>query len=364
MTRHSIRVLTNIRRLNQSHAPETPLDLDYVGSLAQSAAPIEFVKKCLRADVVIIDAEIKNLMLASVLKLIWPFRRLRIVSLDLILRTPKTAIGRLRAFPKRLLLKNVDKFLLFFRNLDGCERYYGIGPDRAVYVPFKVNGWEQINARPRGSAEGDYVLCAGRTLRDINTFVEAMRRAGCPGMLLQQRRELLAAHGTAAWSGELPPNVEVVTDDSDRIEEYLDFISKARLIVIPRFKNDIAPSGISTYMVAMALNKCVILSEGPGAEDVLTDQAVIVPAEDVESLAEQIKRLWNDDKARADTAARGYDYAMSLGGYDRLISDVLRESLALFENSDVRARQGLAFTTRQSLPAAAPTGVRHTSDDV
>jgi glycosyltransferase involved in cell wall biosynthesis len=254
--------------------------------------------------------------------------------------------------------------VLYFKNLESYQRFYGIGPDRAVYVPFKVNAWERIVARPRREANGDYVLCAGRTLRDTATFVEAMRRIDCPGVLLQQKRELLDAHGTSAWSGVLPSNLKLIIDESDRFDDFLDFISKARLVVIPRFKNDIAPTGISTYLVAMALNKCVIISEGPGAEDVLTDQAVIVPPEDVESLAEQIKRLWNDDKLRADIAARGYNYAMSVGGYDRLLSDILRESLKLIKGSGADAAHALAFTTRQSLPAAAPNGVRHTHDDV
>jgi hypothetical protein len=77
----------------------------------------------------------------------------------------------------------------------------------------------------------------------------------------------------------------------------------------------------------MALNKCVIISEGPGAEDVLNDQAVIVPAENSNVLAEEIKRFWNDNDLRIAVASRGYKYAMSLGGYDRLLSDILRTGL-------------------------------------
>jgi glycosyltransferase involved in cell wall biosynthesis len=196
-----------------------------------------------------------------------------------------------------------------------------------VYVPFKVNGWEQIATRPRVGPNGAYVLCAGRTLRDIETFVEAMRRAGHPGVLLQQRRELLDAHGTSTWSGELPPNVELIIDDGDRLDDYLDFIAKARLVVIPRFKRDIAPTGISTYLVAMALNKCVVISDGPGASDVLDGQAAIVPPENVQALAEQISLLWDDAQLRGAIASRGHDYAITLGGEERLLSDILRASV-------------------------------------
>jgi len=318
-----IRIISNFRNLEQAADPEGHRGHEYI---CDRTTLSEFVRKCLRSDLVILNIDQERLMLACLLRLIVPLARFRLVSVDLILRTPKTLIGRLKAFFKRILFSRVDCFILYFKNVQGYRRYYGIGPDRVVYVPFKVNGWEQIVARPRGNSEGDYVLCAGRTLRDIDTFVKAIRRAGCPGILLQQRRELLDAHGTAAWSGELPPNLKLVVDDGDRLEDYLDFISKARLVVIPRFKHDIAPTGISTYLVAMALNKCVIISEGPGADDVLADQAVIVPAENAEQLAEHIRRLWDEDDLRATIAARGYEYAMSLGGYERLLADILRIS--------------------------------------
>ena len=322
-----IRITSNFNGPDQIKASEAPLVHEYLGNGQSTSA---FVRKCLRSDLVILNIDQRRLMLAALLRLIVPSARFRLVSVDLILRTPKTLIGRFKAFFKRIFFSRVDCFILYFKNVQGYRRYYGIGPDRAVYVPFKVNGWGQIVARPRGNSEGDYVLCAGRTLRDIDTFVEAMRRAGCPGMLLQQRRELLDAHGTSAWSGDLPPNLKLVIDDSDRLEDFIDFIAKARLVVIPRFKHDIAASGISTYLVAMALNKCVIISEGPGADDVLEEQAIMVPPEHPEKLAEEIKNLWDDEERRARVASRGYEYAMSRGGYERLLSDILRVSTDCF----------------------------------
>lgn len=313
--------------MNGRFLPEAPLSFAHTGAPDSSDRRLEFIQQCLRADLLILETDIKRLLLACALKWILPMLRLKVVSVDLILRTPESLPGRIEAFCKRLLLKQVDVFMFFFKNLRGYESLYGIGADRAVYVPFKVNDWEKIKLRPRTAPDGDYVMCAGRTMRDVNTFVEAIRLSGCPGLLHQQKAEVMAKHGTPGLQGELPPNLKVVIDDSHQHDVFVDFISRARLVVIPRFRNDIGPAGIATYMVAMALNKCVIISEGPGADDVLTDQAVIVPAEDVDSLAKQIQRLWNDDNARADVAARGYDYARSLGGYDRLISDILTISL-------------------------------------
>jgi hypothetical protein len=72
-----------------------------------------------------------------------------------------------------------------------------------------------------------------------------MRRAGCPGMLHQQPKDMMAAHGTSAWDDDLPPNVKLVIDDSKSHEVFLDYVQQARLVVIPRFKDDIGPAGIA-----------------------------------------------------------------------------------------------------------------------
>lgn len=327
MRNKTIRVISNFKRMGAAtSAAGGPVTHEYVG---EDVGAAQFLRKCLDSDLVILNIDQKRLMLACLLRSVWPGARFGLVSVDLILRPPKTLKDRAKAFVKRVLFSRVDRFVLYFRELGGYERFYGIGPGRSAYVPFKVNGWDEIEARPPASADGSYVLCAGRTLRDVGTFVEALRRAGCPGVLLQQRRELLAEHGTSAWEGDLPPNVELMIDDSDRLEDYLDFIAKARLVVIPRFKGDIAPTGISTYLVAMALNKCVVISAGPGAEDVLTDQAVIVPPENPDMLAEQIARLWGDATLRAEVAARGRRYAEEAEGERRLLSDVLRVGVEL-----------------------------------
>ena len=284
MHKRAIHIVTNMQGLTQSVLPDTPLCFSYVGSRSTPDGAIRFINKCLRSDLVILDSDAKKLMIACVTRWVLPMARFRIVSVDLILRPPKSLGGRVKAFFKRLLLKQVHRFILYFKDLRGYEHFYSIGPERTVYVPFKVNAWEDLQQRPAPTADGDYVLCAGRTLRDIRTFVEAVRHVGCPGVLLQQDRKLLSQHGTESWSGELPSNVRLIVDRGNDSETFIKYISGARIVVIPRFQNDIAATGIGTYLLAMALNRCVIISEGPGASDVLRDQAVLVPPEDSASL--------------------------------------------------------------------------------
>lgn len=333
MRGRAIRIISNIKHLERAIPPAESLQHERI---AEGESALRFLLKCLRSDLVILNIDQRKLMLACLLRWLWPWSRFKLVSTDLILRPPRRWKDRCEARLKGLLFSRVDRFVLYFKNLQGYARFYGIKPERAAYIPFKVNGWEQIAARPPGLADGAYALCAGRTLRDTETFVEAARRAGCPSVLLQQRRELLAAHGTLEWGDGLPANVKLVVDNSDRLEDFLEFIGQAQIVVIPRFRDDIAPTGISTYLAAMALNKCVIISAGPGAEDVLTDgQAVIVPPENPARLAEQLKELWEDDTLRRAIAARGHAYARLLAGEQRLLADILRVSLDELERPKV-----------------------------
>ena len=174
---------------------------------------------------------------------------------------------------------------------------------------------------------GDYVLCAGRTLRDLETFVKAMASAGCPAVLLQQPGDIMRQHGTDHWRAGLPANVKLVVHDDEKLETFLSFIANAKIVVIPRYKRDIASTGISTYLMAMALQKCVVISRGPGVDDLLTDEAAVVAPEDARMLATTVLRLWNDDAEREQIAARGKLYADGLGDTSRLCGDILAQSL-------------------------------------
>lgn len=319
-----LRIVTNLAGLNQTLLPEKSLTFSYV---EDHDGARQFLSKCLRSDLLILNTDPSRLVLACALKCILP-SRFKIVSVDLIVRTPETFGGRIRNVILKLLFKRVHRFILYFKDLRGCERFYGIGAGRAIFVPFKVNALKEIQRRSAVPGGGEYVMCAGRTMRDIKTFVEAMRRVDCPGILHQQPADVMTAHGTAVWQDELPPNLELVIDDSYSHDVFLDFIAKARLVVIPRYRNDIGPAGIATYLVAMAMNKCVIISDGPGVGDVLNDEAVIVPPEDAAALARQIELLWNDNARRGEIAARGRKYAELAGGDDRLYGDILRASVA------------------------------------
>jgi glycosyltransferase involved in cell wall biosynthesis len=78
----------------------------------------------------------------------------------------------------------------------------------------------------------------------------------------------------------------------------------------------------------MYLGKCVIVSQGPGASDLLTDQAILVPPHDVAALREAIRTAWENEELRRRTAESGKRYASSLGGEEELLQRIFSQSVA------------------------------------
>jgi glycosyltransferase involved in cell wall biosynthesis len=71
----------------------------------------------------------------------------------------------------------------------------------------------------------------------------------------------------------------------------------------------------------------VVISNGPGVSDLLTDQAVLVPPEDSGALREAIAQVWGDEELRARLVESGRKYALSLGGEPELRARVLESAL-------------------------------------
>ena len=282
-----------------------------------------------QADVIIINIDQRRLLFIAALKWLLPFWRVRLVSVDILLRPVATGIkAKLIAAIKKLLLLKVDLFLLYFKNTNGYQREYGLPPERIAYVPFKVNSWEKLKSFPDRELDGDYVLCAGRTLRDIQTFLSAMEKCKLPGVLLLQDSETMSAHGTFTRGLSIPSNVKIEIHSDGLESTYLNWIAGARLVVVPRFQNDIASTGISTYLCAMALKRCVLISYGPGAEDVLVKgEAIFFQSGDIQSLSELMEKAWTQKDFRHNFIEAGFIYASTLGGEERLLKNILETSV-------------------------------------
>src|SRR5262249_13719243 len=132
-------------------------------------------------------------------------------------------------------------------------------------------------------------------------------------------------HGTRFSGEDLPENVEMVADDGTP-ESWNRWIARATAVVLPIEPGMMSPSGIGTYLVAMALGKPVVITDSPSTRGILDNgQALIVPPRDSEALRAAVRQLAENAGLRERVAAAGRAYACSLGGEERLARDVLRE---------------------------------------
>jgi len=287
----------------------------------------EFRDQLARADVILIECGDALMYRVAAYYAMRPWLPKFLVVADLVLRKPLSLATRASAVVKRGLFAQVDHFIHFFRDVAGYAEHFGITAERSSYVPFKVNTWGELP--PSLPYSEEYVFAAGLSLRDYHTFVRVVGELGVPAAMSEFAfRNFERPKGTAAIRREdLPPNLTLLPD-SGRHDDFLTALARAKVVVVPTLKLSMCASGISTYLDAMYLGKAVIVSEGPGASDVLTDQAVLVPPEDGAALRDAIRTVWDDDGLRRRLGASGQAYALSLGGKPAMVHRLIQESVA------------------------------------
>jgi glycosyltransferase involved in cell wall biosynthesis len=319
-----IRIITNMARL-----PGTPYEGASVEFTPHESRGMAGVLKTFfrsfRWDFIILDGSIRDALILVALKSLVPFHRARIVLLDILLSTPVGVKGRAKAWLVGRLLRRTHRIMLYYKNTEGLQKHYGIPADRFLYIPFKVNQREMISQIT--PADGGYVFCGGKTRRDFATLFEAVKDLDFPVKVVTTSNSDIARHGSYVDERTAPPNVEVVRLDGSP-EAFIGHMASARVVALP-ITPEICGAGISVYAQAMALRKCVVMSAGPGAEDVLrAGEAVIVPPSDPVALRQAIEKAFTDPSYRASFEQNGYAWAMSLGGEEQLYQTILSHLLA------------------------------------
>jgi glycosyltransferase involved in cell wall biosynthesis len=258
-----------------------------------------------------------------------------IVSVDLVLRAPRTSAQKAMLAVKKLCLRQVDLYIHYFRDYRRFAEVFGIPPDRHEFVPFKVNIRTDLPEQP----EGEYVLCFGRSLRDYDTFLEAMESVPYPGAIAKPDRGGLRAHHARFTRplDRLPTNVRTLDDDGSEAAQ-VRILGNAKVVVLPILKASLVASGISTCLNAMQLGKCVIGTEGPGMSDIFEDEIIAVPPEDPGALAAAIGRAWEDGALRLKTGHAGRIYALKAGGESDLYQRIIDRTVLWYRREGERSR--------------------------
>lgn len=268
--------------------------------------------KSFSCDYIILNFNSFDFFVLAFFKLIFFFNRCRLVTLDLFLIQPENFKERFSRLIKILLLKKAYRFLVYSRNNEGYEIHYRIPGEKFVYVPYKVNALSLIQRT--ATTDDGYIFCGGKSRRDFNALFDAVRDNRLPVKIVTVDNRELQRHGSFLDEKEAPENVEIVRHDGT-VEKFVEIMAGARMVVIPIKKDIITQAGIAVYLMAMALKKCVIISSGPGVDDVLPEgAAVIVPPGDVMALRCALERLYHNAAERERRAVAGYNYAASLKG--------------------------------------------------
>ncbi len=322
MTRQTLRVLSGLPRFDGTTTNRYAVQADYIREDDTFTNGMRLFSRARGYSVVLMNSSTRGLLGLCLMRWVWPFHRWRLVSLDIHLNEPIGWKQRIATLLKRVLLKKADLHILFFNDLFGYERWFGITPARSKFVPFKVNSWETISHEETANGEGEYVFCGGRSLRDLETFKRAMAQVPFPGLLLyQQDPSFMALHGTPVDLAGLSPNVRLERHDGNN-DTWIEYIRRAKIVVIPTFANSIYAPGLSLYLLAMGLRRCVIISEGPQTRGLLDREAVIVPPEDPGALARAIHKVWEDNIFRRQVADTGRKYAELCAGEERMFADI------------------------------------------
>jgi glycosyltransferase involved in cell wall biosynthesis len=239
----------------------------------------------------------------------------KVVLLDVVLRRP-TSFAKL--WIVRRVLRDVDYFIHYFKDLSGYGTFYSVTKERSGYVPFKPNLSRLETVK---HCDGEYVLCFGRSMRDYDLFFQAISELDIPGAIPRPNHEALARHGSRLTL-PIPKNVSLLDDDGSSLS-LARILERAKVVALPILPENICASGIGTYLNAMLFRKPVIITAGPGTSDVLHDEALLVEPGNAEQLRATIFSMWHDKQLAAIVAQRGYEYARSLGGVQDLCDRVL-----------------------------------------
>lgn len=316
-----ITCLSNLRRLDGVTTDRFEAVSEFAGEDETFWGGVQLFFRGLGKDVVVLSGGTWRVVGWCVMKWLFPFTRCQLVAVDFILSRPRSWSQLLIVKMKGLLLRKADRFVLHFKDTSGYQELYGIPPNKCVFVPFKVNCWERLPSDAEASLGEEYVFTAGRSYRDYPTFIDAMHRAGCSGLFLYEDFALHRQAGSEVDLTTLPKNLIAVKNVGE--QSWVDYIRRSKIVVVPLLPSTLYAPGLSLYLMAMALKKCVIITEGLATRGILTNEAVMVPPQDSRALADAIKRVWDDDAFRKKTAEAGRRYAESCGGESRLLASIL-----------------------------------------
>ncbi|HOO55344.1 MAG TPA: glycosyltransferase family 4 protein [bacterium] len=191
-----------------------------------------------------------------------------------------------------------------------CSSYYLSLLSEAAFEKVRDKSFSPELQEKYGYLRGG-VVAAGVNQRDYATFVDAIEGIGIDAWVV-----------SASCSPEVEASENVGWIEFVPIDEYVEILNLASVVVVPMFDRDHS-GGENTTTFAMALGKPVIATETPGTREIITGgvNGVLVPPEDTSSLRSAIEKLINDEVLRGSIGkeAMAAEELISTAGRDALL---------------------------------------------
>ena len=161
-----------------------------------------------------------------------------------------------------------------------------------------------------------FVFAGGDSMRDYAALVEAARQLDHPVFIATRTRPGIP--------DDVPSNVTVREVSK---EEYLDLMRRASVVVVALKGATERSAGQANYLDAMAMGKCVIVTDGTGVRDYVEPgkTALIVPPDDPTALTDAVR--WALDPGHASETRKMRDEARSVArsrfGPDQYVKTLL-----------------------------------------
>lgn len=332
---HHIRIISNLEELPGRSESGTVIQHTYM-PLRSYRSAWRMHLASLRHDALVVYQPNRLICVVCLLRFLTPIKKPKLIVVDIVLKPARSRQEKYSCLMKSILFRQVDLFLQHVKDTAPIEKHYGVPPDRIDYTPWKVNSIEDIESIE--IEEGDHIFTGGRSWRDYKCFCEAMALVDYPAIILTPDEHENLCHGTELGVVDVPPNVKLVRDDGSPTS-WIDHMARAKLVVLPICRETVSAAGVGAYLLAMALNKPVIITECPATNGILDDgiHAAIVPPSDPVALSKAISRVWDDEDLRRSLQRRGREYAMSLGGTERFQRNVAEQTIQ-FVGSDLKKR--------------------------
>src|SRR6266540_4373618 len=146
MTQRKLQIITNLPRLDGIRTDKYVVAASPIPEDESFGGGVRLFFSSFGYDLVLLNSSTRRLLSLCAVMWLLPFHRWRLISLDIHLLKPTGWKQRVAALIKRFLLRKVDLHILYFNDLEGYERYYGVSPAISRFVPFKVKPWPPLPA--------------------------------------------------------------------------------------------------------------------------------------------------------------------------------------------------------------------------